>query len=129
MKTITMYELLGLVKDGKAPKKIKYKGTIWYLEQDFSNRLPYYKNGYNNDNLLTGKEKDYFSHSLNDEVEILEEEKEIPEKLEILNANEHSKKVYYENYSKEEISLDIETLQDWVNQIIDYLDYLKSKGE
>ena len=65
MKTITMYELLGLVKDGKAPKKIKYKGTIWYLEQDFSNRLPYYKNGYNNDNLLTGKEKDYFSHSLN----------------------------------------------------------------
>ncbi len=26
---ITMYELLGLVKDGKAPKKIKYKYTLY----------------------------------------------------------------------------------------------------
>ena len=31
MKTaITMYELLGLVKDGKAPKKIVYKDSISY---------------------------------------------------------------------------------------------------
>lgn len=28
-KTITIYELLGMVKDGKAPKKIKYANNIW----------------------------------------------------------------------------------------------------
>lgn len=128
MKTITMYELLGLVKDGKAPKKIKYKGTIWYLEQDFSNRLPYYKNGYNMDNLLTGKEKDYFSHSLNDEVEILEEDKEIPEKIDIMiddtNTEYIKGKSYGKNYSKSAIEL-----AHTINEIIDYLDYLKNKGE
>ena len=32
---ITLYELLGLIKDGKAPKKIKYDGTIYeYSEND-----------------------------------------------------------------------------------------------
>ena len=34
MKIITLYELLGRIKDGNAPKKIKYDGTIykWYKE-------------------------------------------------------------------------------------------------
>ena len=125
MKTITMYELLGMVKDGKAPKKIKYKGTIWYLEQDFSNRLPYYKNGYNNDNLLTGKEKDYFSHSLNDEVEILEEEKKIPETLiptSLKGIDTLDEKIAIAHS-------DTISVIDTVNEIIDYLDYLKSKGD
>lgn len=75
---------------------------------------------------------DYLSQCpqmLNDEIITfykIEEEKKIPEKLKILNANEHTKAVYYENYLREEIALDIETLQNWVNKIIDYL---KSKGE
>lgn len=30
---ITIYELLGLVKDGKAPKKIKYKNNIFYFDK------------------------------------------------------------------------------------------------
>ena len=29
---ITMYELLGLVKDGKAPKKIKFRNEIYEYE-------------------------------------------------------------------------------------------------
>ena len=28
---ITIYELLGLIKDGKAPKKIKYENREYYL--------------------------------------------------------------------------------------------------
>lgn len=75
----------------------------------------------------------YISRFISDDIELLrldidekEEKKKIPKKLETLNANYHSKEVYYENYSKEEISLDIETLQHWVNEIIDHL---KSKGE
>ena len=31
---ITIYELLGLVKDDKAPKKIKYNGDVYVLESD-----------------------------------------------------------------------------------------------
>ena len=31
---ITIYELLGLIKDGKAPKKIMYKDKIWEFIQD-----------------------------------------------------------------------------------------------
>ena len=50
-------------------------------------------------------------YNLNDTVEILKEEKKIPEKLEILPDNEH-----YSN----------EVLYGKINEIIDYL---KSKGE
>ena len=31
---IDIYTLLGLVKDGKAPKKIKYDGDVYVLESD-----------------------------------------------------------------------------------------------
>lgn len=33
---ITIYELLGLIKDGKAPKKIKYDDLIWILREEFN---------------------------------------------------------------------------------------------
>ena len=106
-------DLLNKIANGEeVPKKIIYKGSVWYLEQDFSNRLPYYKNGYNMDNLLTGEEKDYFSESLNDEVGIIEENK-IPEKLD-----------EYEYDTANEILIIRK-----INEIIDCLDYLKSKGE
>ena len=111
-------DLLNKIANGEeVPKKIYYKGDIWYLEQDFSNRLPYYKNGYNMDNLLSGEEKDYFSQSLNDEVEIIEEEKKVPEKLNL--------KV--EDWTTPS-QCDIE-LSKKIDEIIDYLYYLKSKGE
>ena len=103
---ITMYELLGLVKDGKAPKKIKYENREYYLYE-------------NKSYLTTDKtrffDKIYFS-DLNIEIEILEEKK-IPEKLDTLT---------YTNRST--ISI-LNEHRDKINKIIDYLDYLKSKGE
>jgi len=115
-------DLLIKIANGEdLPQKIKINKTIYELND--INSL---------DELYVEKGKHWYHYNFsliglyNNEVEILEEEKKIPEKLEILNANEHSKEVYYENYSKEEISLDIETLQIWVNKIIDYL---KSKGD
>lgn len=115
-------ELLNKIANGEeVPKKIKYRGTIWYLEQDFSNRLPYYKNGYDTNNLLTGRERDYFSHSLNDEVEIIEEEKKIPEKLDIkLNSDDENKVNCYRATNLE---------CDLAFKINEIIDYLKSKGE
>lgn len=109
-------DLLNKIANGEeVPKKIKYNGKIynWEDSEYFDSDYGYLFDRYN------------VSVILNSEVEIVEENK-IPEKLKILNANYHSKEVYYENYSKEEISLDIKTLQNWVNKIIDYL---KSKGE
>jgi len=114
MNKIKIIDLLNMISKGEeVPKKIYYKGDIWYLEQDFSNRLPYYKNGYNMDNLLSGEEKDYFSQSLNDEVEILEEKK-IPEKIDnnyFLGLNDTAE--ILELYQKQ----------------CEIIDYLKSKGE
>ena len=113
-------DLLNKIANGEeVPKKVKW--GEFELEWEELGYHDYKFLGTGNHLLFQG----FATSVLNDEVEIIEEKK-IPEKLEILNANEHSKKVYYENYSKEEISLDIETLQIWVNKIIDYL---QSKGE
>ena len=54
------------------------------------------------------------------------EEKKIPEKLNDINSDFYVKDCYYEKSSKEEIALDLVSLKNWINSIIDYL---KSKGE
>ena len=101
---ITIYELLGMVKDGKAPKKIKYINLIWEYDKETKD--------YFNDDL-------WLIYSMNSiglterEVEILEEEKKIPEKL----VGED--KGHYIDYSVCNI----------VGKINEILDYLKSKGE
>ena len=115
MKVIDL--LVRLANGEEVPKKIKYDNAIAEYDEE---EKDYYAEGYSALFAYT------IPKYMNDEVEIIEEDKKIPEKLKILNANDHSKEIYYENYSKEEISLDIETLQIWVNKIIDYL---KSKGE
>ena len=110
-------DLLNKIANGEEVQQFEYYGGT------------YRKSKKDNKYWCNGMWFEFDIDDLNTEVEIIEEPKGVPEKLEILNANEHSKEVYYENYSKEEISLDIETLQIWVNKIIDYLDYLESKGD
>ena len=65
--TISVYELLGLIKDSKAPKKIEYKGdTYIYAGDDYS------INDNREDWLIT--KYDYFlTNFLNEKVEIIEE--------------------------------------------------------
>ena len=64
MKVISIYELLGMVKDGKAPKKIKYENREYYL---------YDNKSYLSTDKTRFFDKIYFS-DLNIEVEILDEE-------------------------------------------------------
>lgn len=64
---ITLYELLGLVKDGKAPKKIKFNSEIWMFNKDFNQ----YQTNNGGGNIWNG----YNFNILNDTVEILEEQK------------------------------------------------------
>lgn len=133
MKTITMYELLGMVKDGKAPKKIKYKDKIYYYHKGYDFNYMYNSSS----SSLMDNKKSLFVFSsyklkdgrrywddntaidfLNDEVEILEEEKKIPEKL--------GKCAYVDgdigySWTKSEA-----ILKTRINEIIDYL---KSKGD
>ena len=109
---ITMYELLGLVKDNKAPKKIKVTGTIYDFDEEYGFYFTRTKNGrialggkFNEINLI-------YNFNSENTVEILEEEKKIPEKLTDLALTYNNK-----------------ILVNKMNEIIDYLDYLKSKGE
>lgn len=66
---ITIYELLGLIKDRKAPEKIRYDGTIYeYSENDDF----YYWEG-----LSLYREFATNGNCLDNEVEIIEEDKMI----------------------------------------------------
>ena len=102
---VTLYELMGLIKEDKAPEYIKmgyikYKkgvGEIEYFDK-YGNRL-----------------SDMIDFSvLEHEVEILEEEKKIPEKIKL-----------YAPYPE----CDDTRFEEVENKINEIIDYLKSKGE
>lgn len=69
---ITVYELLGLVKDGKAPKKIKYDGQEYKITKILLEDNNYYFNYINEDMECIFPIN---TNCLNDEVEIIEEDK------------------------------------------------------
>lgn len=123
---ITMYELLGMVKDGNTPKKIKYD-DIEFVYGAFNDENKFIK-GLDKKNGKSGyycEEQNgwfefYIGDILNDTVEILEEEKKIPEKLNYVHPDISC------SYNESELLLRIEANKDKINSIIDYL---KSKGE
>lgn len=125
---ITIYELLGLVKDGKAPKKVLVNDN-WYEYNRWGN-------DYNDINMPSNYWlfKDYIFGSngnrLNDEIEIIEEEieeeKKMPEKIKS-NGDE-----FYCDYieswiNKEKASAYCEFLGNKINEIIDYLKSKENK--
>ena len=85
---ITIYELLGLVKDGKAPKKIKYRDKIWeYTSTIMGTGYQYYSTFC--EEWKTLQNEVYLEEYLNDYVEIIEEPKKIEyEQIEELTCNE-----------------------------------------
>lgn len=91
---ITIYELLGLVKDGKAPKKIKLRNEIYEYKSNIENNFidyvgteketsaVFYLSSYIGNN--------YIDDIFTDEVEIIEEPKKIEyEQIEELTCNEY----------------------------------------
>lgn len=144
---ITMYELLGLVKDGKAPKKVRFDNVIWNKVYGEKNIL--YEDEYDNDLFIHFFRKN-LDFTLNDEVEILEEE---PRNIEVCGSlftkSEYDKLAHSEEEKKipekirhdacwiyddetnqlEKITLKDDLILNKLDDIIDYLDYLKSKGE
>lgn len=114
-KIVSVYELLGLIKDGKAPKKIKFDNTEYIL----GNGNYYYRISDGIGKIFTNDYNIFLC--LNEEVEILEEDKSIIEKIEIEEdivcnkfvRNEYGAKCYIETHDK----IVIEKL----NQVIDYI--------
>lgn len=91
---ITIYELLGLIKDGKAPKEIKFKNVIYeyknniedgfidYVGIEKETNVKFYLSSYIGNN--------YINDIFTDEVEIIEEPKKIEyEQIEELTCNEY----------------------------------------
>lgn len=100
-------DLLNKIANGeKVPKKIKYS----YYEYEFNEKEKEYQRCFNELNYGLGEDR-RLDVILDEPVEILEEPKGIPKKLEILPDSEHySNKVLY-------------------GKINEILDYLESKGE
>ena len=74
---ITVYELLGLIKDGKAPNKIKYNENIYYYDKSFMNYSCDLDDG---DTLYLLEDTiEYLVMQFNYEVEIIEEHKPLNE--------------------------------------------------
>lgn len=119
-------DLLNKIANGEdVPKKILYKYK--HLEYDEEYYLTYDRGCYYDEegrpipSLLADN-----LWNLNDEVEITEEEKKIPKKLKSLNNVGNSSDI---GEFKDKQQLNNNLLKDKLNEIIDCLDYLKSKGE
>lgn len=71
-KTITIYELLGLIKDGQAPERIVYDNYIWsWTGDDYRTILKTEKDQF----LITGMYYTWLSEFLDDTVEIIDNNK------------------------------------------------------
>lgn len=118
---ITIYELIGLVKDGKAPKKIKFNYSIY--EYKWSNA--YQEKCYVNGNNYRLWENLNLNSNLNDEVEIIVEPKKIK------NIKSYGDE-FYSDYidtwiSKNKTDAYCEFLMNKINELIDEINNLKEK--
>lgn len=128
---ITLYELLGLVKDGQAPKKIKVDDGIYEYRNGC---IDYIQSKIKNSNYWLFKDYLFGSNGnrLNDEVEILDdedEEKKIPEKLPYYSMEKIQKAKNKDEWREERITLLEKRVNDLHIKMNDLLDYLKSKGD
>lgn len=115
---ISVYELLGLIKDGKAPKKIKYKDNNYiFTGYDYHCILTNIEKGFVEYRLIKNYIQDLQS-ILNEKVEILEEDKSIIEKINLdrepLKGKEVPRAIDY-------------LLEGRINEIIDYINRKEDK--
>ena len=111
---ITLYELLGLIKDGKAPKKIKYSNAELEYNEGCEDYYSYYGNG------LFEYKFGNCKNFLNGEVEIIEE----PKKIEKITVRE--KTLSFPNGEWTARNMD-KAFAIKINEIIDEVNKLKEE--
>ncbi|MGM9881586.1 MAG: hypothetical protein ACI31S_01940 [Bacilli bacterium] len=126
-KTITIYELLGLVKDKKAPKKVLIHDKVYYLLEDEQNYV-YSKNSHDiRDWEMYIDNSINITRCLNDEVLILEdnEETEIQDEEEfedieplILRTFERTGQAVTTDRLEDYCDYNFEKLEEEINQLI-----------
>ena len=109
---ITIYDLIGLVKDGKAPKEIKYKNFVYGWVQKYKTYTRYD---------ITGKDLYITTNNLNDEVEIIEESK----KIEKWGEGALEEMENCTDYTLEDLQKYIRILAETQNELIDEINNLK----
>ena len=128
-KEITIYELMGLVKDGKAPKRIKYNDAIYTL--NFGRYYSDIKMNY----LFDLFNRNFMDIDIpNLKVEILPEENDEWEDIEEINVDKENCKRFIEydsetGHHKYTIRLLDEYFSNKINQLIKNQKYLKEKLE
>ena len=114
-KVITIYKLLGLIKDGKAPKRIRiFEDLIYNFDE---NNNFYYNN--NNGSSLYRIFYD-LGNALEEKVEILEEYKSM---IEPITLNDWCEITYDKNWEllKNDFNKNMRTMFDRLNKIINYI--------
>ena len=123
---ITIYELIGLVKDDKAPKKIRYNNEIW----KYDDKLETYDNDDYDDGLLEKLFYElYISDFINNEVEIIKEPKKI-EKLPYYSLEKIQKSKNKDEWDENRVELLEKRINDYhnkTNELIDEINNLKEK--
>ena len=114
-KVISVYELLGLIKDGKAPKMVKYKDNNYiFTGYDYHCILTNIEKGFVEYRLIKNYIQDLQS-TLNEKVEILEEDKPTIEKISINGKDIHK----LEELGIYEV---IEDIESTLNEIVDKIE-------
>lgn len=109
---ITIYDLLGLIKDGKAPKKIRYNNEVWELNDDNE----YENNNYDKSLLEKLFYELYTLDFINNKVEIIEEPKKIEKLAKNITDNACA-------------TIDQRKIANKINELIDEINNLKEKKE
>ena len=111
---ISVYELLGLIKDGKAPKKIKIFEDMIYEYNEEENF--YYLNGFSLYRMFYD-----LGNALDEKVEILEEDKSIIEKIDTTSENTLFTMECFTGIPEEAQDWNFNILKDKLNEIIEFL--------
>lgn len=114
---ITVYDLLGLIKEGKAPKKIMFNDKVW----EYDNSCDYIDC---NGSMFF---EDYcYTYRLNEEVEILEEHIPI---IEPITLDDWCEITYEQNWNllKNDFNKNMQTIFDRFEKIIDYINRKEDK--
>lgn len=116
---IDIYTLLGMIKDNNAPNKIKWEDTI-YAYSDYDKdylEYPFSQDEYRG---LFCMKDSILTQYLNDEVEIIEEDKKI-EKIKVVGCNVEVNEILFGT----DTAVATETCIAKINELIDTVNDMK----